>query len=98
MTTPSEGQAGACAEAIERLAQRLFRELENLDPGIGEFPEWGDLDEHDRELYRAAIEAVFVRELSTAATLVSEIQEMAGRAGLEPASAASAKQRSIQLS
>ena len=50
---------------IECLGKCLYERLENLDPGGGQFVEWEKLGELDRELYRSAIEGVFVGELAT---------------------------------
>lgn len=52
-------------EVTERLGRCLYERLEDFDPGGGEFVEWEKLGELDRELYRSAIEGVFVGELAS---------------------------------
>ena len=54
-------------EALDKLAERLYRELEHIDPtGIA----WIALGEQERDMYRHAIEFVFdasIELLTTAA-------------------------------
>jgi hypothetical protein len=47
----------AAEEAVEVLAQRLHWKFEIVDPS-DEPADWRELDEHQREIYRAGIRAV----------------------------------------
>jgi hypothetical protein len=45
-------------EAIERLAEGLYLKMEKMDPnGLGP---WRSLSAHEREFYRASIEAILL--------------------------------------
>lgn len=50
--------SGDYSSAFNRLARRLYEEMERLDPGAGEYIEWARLAERRREFYRLAIEGI----------------------------------------
>jgi hypothetical protein len=44
--------------SVDRLAEVLHAKMEHLDPTDG--PSWVCMSEHDREFYRACVEAVLI--------------------------------------
>ena len=62
-------------ESVEILGRCLYERMEHLDPSLGNFEEWVDLKERDREFYRLCIKELFERN----AEAISEVLRFSAR-------------------